>query len=70
MQAVELREPFATPSRRARATDDWPAAGAALRRALAKGGLRDTANAELLLLGVALLKQQRLDYLASSFRAS
>ena len=40
--------------------DDWPAAEAALRRALDKGGLRDAANAELLL-GVALLNQNRLD---------
>ena len=40
--------------------DDWPAAETALRRALARGGLRDPANAELLL-GISLLNQKRLD---------
>jgi len=40
--------------------DDWPAAEAALRRALDKGGLHDPANAELLL-GISLLNQKRLE---------
>jgi tetratricopeptide (TPR) repeat protein len=40
--------------------EDWPSAEAASRRALEKGGLRDAANAELLL-GIALVNQGGFD---------
>ncbi len=53
-------EPFARLAEVQVQRADWPAAEAALRRALEKGGLRDEANAQLLL-GVALLNQERLD---------
>ncbi len=52
-------EPFARLAEVEMQRDDWAAAEAALRRALGKGGLRDPANAELLL-GVALINQNRL----------
>jgi tetratricopeptide (TPR) repeat protein len=53
-------EPFARLAEVQVQRDDWPAAEVAARRALDKGGLRDAASVQLLL-GMALLNQQRLD---------
>jgi Flp pilus assembly protein TadD len=46
--------------------EDWDGAEAALGRALAKGGLRDSANAQLLL-GIALFNEGRLSQARESF---
>lgn len=53
-------EPFARLAEVHVQREDWPAAEQALRVALERGGLRDAANAELLL-GIVLLHQNRLD---------
>ncbi len=49
--------------------EDWPAAEAALARALAKGGLSDVAKAQFLL-GVALFNEGRLGEARTQFRAT
>jgi hypothetical protein len=46
--------------------NDWPAAAAAAERALARGGLEDPAEAELVL-GIALYNQNELEPARAAF---